>query len=154
MKAVPLKGQLVRPDDTGQVGGVEALAFGVLIFVLGTLVVANAWGVIDAKMAAAGAAREATRAFVEAPTPDAAGALAEAAAADAIAAQGRNPARMHLALSGAFARCSRVLATVTYRVPLVAVPLLGGFGPGFTVAARHSELVDPYRSGLAGAARC
>ena len=102
----------------------EALAFGLLIFVLGTLAIANAWGVIDAKMAAAGAAREAVRAFVEAPDASQAAALANSAAADAISAEGRNPARMELAMSGTFARCSRVIATVTYRVPLVSVPLL------------------------------
>jgi hypothetical protein len=46
------------------------------------------------------------------------------------------------------------VATVRYRVPLVHIPLLGGFGDGLTVAARHSELVDPYRNGLPGEASC
>ena len=30
-------------DESGQLGGLEGLAFGVLIFVMGTLVVVNAW---------------------------------------------------------------------------------------------------------------
>ena len=47
--------------------GIEALFFGLLVLVFGTLVVANAWGVIDAKLSAAGAAREAARAFVQTP---------------------------------------------------------------------------------------
>lgn len=143
-----------RRDQSGQIGGVEALAFGILIFVLGTLAIANAWGVIDAKMAAAGAAREAARTFVEAPDAQQAYALADEAAVEAIVAQGRNPARMHLTIAGAFARCSRIVATVTYRVPVVSVPLVGGFGSGFTVGARHSELVDPYRGGIPGTAQC
>ena len=37
--------------DAGQVGGIEALPFGLLIFVVGTLLIANAWAVIDAKFA-------------------------------------------------------------------------------------------------------
>ncbi len=39
-------------------------------------------------------------------------------------------------------------------VPLVAIPLLGQAGNGITVTARHSEVVDPYRSGLPGTATC
>ena len=36
--------------DAGQVGGFEALPFGVLIFVVGVLLITNAWAVIDAKL--------------------------------------------------------------------------------------------------------
>ena len=145
--------RLPRRED-GQVGGIEALAFGVLIFVFGTLVVANAWGVLDAKMAASGAAREAARAFVTAPPSADPIALAHDAAAASLRAVGRSPQRMTLSMAGAFVRCARVVATVRYQVPLVHVPLLGGFGGGLTVAARHSELVDPYRTGLPGEAVC
>jgi hypothetical protein len=34
-----------RGDDRGQVGGIEVLPFGLLVFVVGTLLVANAWAV-------------------------------------------------------------------------------------------------------------
>lgn len=135
-------------------GGVEALFFGVLILVLGTLAVANAWGVIDAKMAAAGAASEAARAFVQAPAGSDPGGLARAAAVGAMEAQGRDPARTTVVVSGDLTRCSRVVAQVSYRVPVIVVPLLGGFGAGFTATSRQSELVDPYRTGLAGTASC
>ena len=136
-----------RGED-GQVGGIEALFFGLLVLVLGTLVVANAWGVIDAKVAAAGAARAATRAFVQAPAGSDPAAVARTAAVRAIQGQGRDAARMALLVSGDLTRCSRVLAEVRYRVPLIVVPMLGNLGSGFTAAARHSELVDPYRTGL------
>ena len=33
-------------DDRGQVGGIEALPFGLLVFVVGALLVANAWAVV------------------------------------------------------------------------------------------------------------
>jgi hypothetical protein len=142
-------------DEAGQVGGLEAVVFGVLVFVVGTLLVANAWGVVDAKLAAGAAAREAARAYVEAPSGRAAGGLARQAAADSIAGQGREPARMDIrVLSGQFVRCSRVTIEVRYPVPVVSLPWIGRAGTGFTVAARHSELVDPYRGSLPGSARC
>jgi hypothetical protein len=136
------------------VGGIEALLFGLLVLVLGTLVVANAWGVIDAKVAAAGAAREATQTFVQAPAGSDPTALARVAAVRAIVAQGRDATRMTMLVSGDLTRCSRVVAEVRYRVPLIVVPALGGMGSGFTASARHSELVDPYRSGLPRTASC
>ncbi len=46
------------------------LPFGVLIFVVGALLVTNAWGVVDAEIAADAAAREAVRTYVEAPDGD------------------------------------------------------------------------------------
>ena len=142
-------------DERGQVGGLEGLVFGVLVFVFGTLLVANAWGVIDAKLAATSAAREAARTYVEAASGDDAGPAAEEAARRAITAHGRRWDRTVVRrVAGTFARCERVTIEVTYRVPLVAVPLLGQTGDGLTVSARHAEVVDPYRSGLAGAAGC
>ncbi|MGH9065986.1 MAG: hypothetical protein ACRD0J_00450 [Acidimicrobiales bacterium] len=142
-----------RGED-GQIGGVEAVIFGVLVFVLGTLVIANAWGVIDAKLAVSSAAREAARAFVQAPSAGQAPAAAQAAAAQAMADSGRDPAQMTLTMAGSLTRCTRVTATVRYPVPLVRVPLIGELGRGFTAVAHHSELVDPYRNALPGQARC
>ena len=145
----------LRRDEAGQVGGIEAVVFGVLVFVVGTLVVANAWGVIDAKLAASAAAREAARAYVEAPAAADAESLARQAADDALAGHGRDPARMSMrVVSGAFSRCDRVTVEVRYPVPLLALPWIGHAGTGFTAAARHSEVVDPYRAGLTGSARC
>ena len=51
--------------DAGQVGGIEALPFGLLVFVVGALLIANAWAVVDAKFATDAAARQAVRTFVE-----------------------------------------------------------------------------------------
>jgi hypothetical protein len=133
---------------------VDGLIFGVLIFVLGLLVVANAWGVIDAKLAASTAATEAVRTFVQtAPDGDPAVQARQTAIA-VMVASGRSAERTSVTISGSPVRCSRVVAVVRYRVPIVAVPLLGGFGSGFVVTATHAELVDPYRSGLIGAAPC
>lgn len=142
-------------DEAGQVGGLEAVVFGVLVFVVGTLVIVNAWGVIDAKLAAGAAAREAARAYVEATDSADASAAAHDAATESIRGLGRDPERMTVrVVSGAFNRCERVTIEVRYPVPLLVVPWIGRAGNGFTAAARHSEVVDPYRSGLAGRARC
>lgn len=146
-----------RFGEEGQVGGVEGLFFGVAIFVLGTLVIANAWGVIDAKMAAASAAREATRSFVESSAPTKAAALdrAEAVAGDTIEGYGRNRARMVFVPEEAdLRRCARVTLRVEYPVPLITLPFVGGQGRGFTAVGRHSEIVDPFRSGLSDRSAC
>lgn len=151
----PLSRRWSGRDECGQIGGIEAVTFGVLIFVLGTLVIANAWGVVDAKLAAGAAAREAARAYVEAPSPTAAEQAALTAATATIEGHGRSPSRMDTpSVEGAFARCARIRVTVRYHVPLIALPLLGRSGDGFTVSARHSEIVDPYRSGLPGESSC
>lgn len=144
-----------RPLEHGQVGGIEGLVFGVLIFVFGTVLVANAWGVIDAKLATTSAAREAARTYVESSSEAVAGPAAEDAARQAIVAHGRRWERTEVSRPGSgFDRCQRVTIEVSYDVPLIAIPLLGQAGNGITVTSRHSEVVDPYRSGLAGMAAC
>jgi hypothetical protein len=144
-----------RRGEAGQVGGAEALAFGILVFVVGTLLVANAWGVIDAKLAASAAAREAARAFVEAASEPRAEDEAHQAARQAIEGHGRDPDRMALDHTGTFARCVRVTFEARYPVPTISLPWIGGIGGSvITARGRHSEVVDPYRSGLPGRADC
>jgi hypothetical protein len=141
--------------EEGFVGGFEGLLFGVLIFVIGTLLVAFAWGVLDTKTATGEAARQAARTYVEAADAAAAAAQADQAAAAALAGFGRDPARASVSvMSGTFARCSRVTISVSYPAPLLELPLIGNLGRGISVRSQHSELVDPFRSGLPGAASC
>ena len=145
-------------DDGGQVGGIEVLPFGLLTFVVGTLLVANAWGVVDAKLAVTSAAREGVRAYVEAPDQAAAVAAADRAVTDAVAGHGRNPdsttVEIHHDGDQHFARCTRVTVTVHHPVPAIHLPFIGGYGHAFDVVASQSEVVDPYRSGLPGEATC
>lgn len=141
--------------DGGQVGGIEALPFGLLLFVVGTLLIANAWAVVDAKFATDAAARQAARTFVEGTDPTAARSAAEAAALAAIAGHGRDPARAAVSAvdDPELVRCQRATFEVTYEVPALSLPLIGGYGTApFRVRSTHSELVDPFRSGLTGAA--
>ena len=143
-------------DESGQFAGIEVLPFGLLVFVVGVLVIANAWAVVDAKLAVVSAAREATRAYVESP-PDADPlARAEAAARSAIEGAGRDPSRLTITpLEADFSRCGEVRFEARYPIPRVTVPFLGGYGEGFTATGRHAEIVDPYRSGVpSGTRRC
>jgi hypothetical protein len=138
-------------DERGQVAGLEGLAFGMLLFVVGLLIVANAWGVIDAKMAAGAAAREAARTYVKAPAGTDALALGIQAGQDTLASLGRHdPAQRVELISGSFTRCAAATFRVRVPVPLIRLPWLGSHGTGFTAVATHTEIVDPYRSGLVG----
>ena len=134
------------------------LPFGVLIFVIGALLVTNAWGVVDAKIAADAAAREAVRAYVEAPDAAAATTDARQAAAATMVAHGRRADLLTLSIRRAgdvaFGRCVPVTVDVHYPVPAVVLPWIGGYGHAFDVHAHHTERIDPFRSGLAGSGTC
>jgi len=141
-------------DERGALGGMEVLPFGFLLFVAGSLLLTNAWAVVDSKVAASAAAREAARAYVESTGPgEVALGQAHVAARAALEGHGRNPGRMRLDAVGPldFRRCARVTFEVGYRVATVTVPWVGAFGGGvIETTARHSELVDPYRSDVPG----
>jgi hypothetical protein len=126
--------------------------------VIGSLLVVNAWAVIDCKLAVDGATREAVRAYVEAPNGDAAQKQSYDVAHGAIAVHGRNPEKLTIdqpVIEGAgFVRCARVTITARYPVPFITLPIIGGRGEGFTVTSSHSELIDPYRSEVPGEAAC
>jgi hypothetical protein len=133
--------------------------------VVGTLLVVNVAVVINAKLATDSAARQAIRDFVEEDVP-AAGSTAEAerravaSARSALDAEGLDPDKAEVTLlplegvggQEGFTRCARVTFEVRYHVPAFTVPWVGGFGDGFDVRSRHSELIDPFRSGVPGTA--
>jgi putative hemolysin len=158
-------GRVPRGGDAGQVAGIEAVPFGILVFVVGALLIANLWAVIDAKSAVDSAAREATRSYVESQvdgtaTPSAAADTAVDAGLAALEARGRDPSLATVELTSldgvggqsGFTRCARATFTASYHVPALTIPWIGGFGDGFTVTSRHSELVDPFRGGVPGSA--
>lgn len=145
-----------RAAQHGFVAGAEALAFGVLVFVFGTLVVLNGWAVLDAKFAASAAAREAVRAVVEADATDADELTERArdAARFALEAHGHDPEDLRLTpvLLGT-ARCAPVRLEVAVEVRTVGVPRLARSAVR-TVTATSEEVRDPYRSGPAGEGDC
>ena len=141
--------------DAGQVGGIEVLPFGFLLFVGVTLLLVNVWGVIDAKLAVTSAAREAARAYSESDNEASARRGAVARATETLAAYGRggDRASVDVPVLRQFERCTRVTVTVSYELPGVAVPFLGGLGAR-TVASSFTEIVDPYRDRIAKEAKC
>ena len=141
-------------DERGQVGGLEAIPFGILVFVVGSLLAAAAWAVVDAKLAVVSAAREAARTYVEADSADEGVEEGSAAAREAMANHGRRaPVEVTFDEPADFTRCAQVVARVSYEVPAVPLPWIGGLGTT-TVSARHSERIDPFRDGIPGEAEC
>jgi len=159
MKTVrPRTEQRRATGDSGQVAGIEVLPFGILMFIVGMLLVANAWGVVDAQLATTTAAREGVRAYVESPTSAESRDRAVSAAAAAIVGYGRSPfsTKVDIETVGGrgWQRCSLAMVTVHHEVPLLVLPYIGGFGHAFDVVSRQSEVVDPYRDGVDGEATC
>ena len=145
------------PDTRNESGfvGAEVLPFVVLVFVVGTLVFAQAWAALDAKLAAASGAREAVRTFVEHPgrgSADAADA-AVAAGTRAISGYSVNSDRAIAAVgTPRLRRCERVTFEASLEVPRLA--LTHARRSPTVVRARASEIVDPFRHGLGGRAPC
>lgn len=143
--------------EAGFVGGFAGLLFGLAIFVIGTLLAAYAWSVVETKAAASAAAREAARSYVQAPDSTTGIDTARQAALAALSGRVANPGAASVSLtSGVFGRCQRITIAVTYPAPALQLPLVKTIGPlgGHLVRAEHSEVVDPYRSGLPGTAAC
>ena len=130
--------------DRGFVGGAEAMIFGVLVFVVGSVLVVSLWATVAAKIAVTAAAHEGARAYVEAADEASAHRDADRAAAQVLDAHHRQLAGP-IEITGAFARCAQVTVTVHAELPAVSLGWLGGLGRR-TVTARASEVVDPYRS--------
>lgn len=144
--------------ESGQVAGIEVIPFGFLIFVIAMLLIVNLWAVVDADLSTSSAAREAVRAFVEAPDESTAQERAQTAAREAFQGQGRAAGATDVAIAytggRGWSRCARVTVTVRHPVHAIRLPIIGGFGHGFDAVATQSEVIDPYRSGLEGDARC
>lgn len=144
-------------SEEGFAGGFAGLLFGLAIFLVGTLLAAYAWSVVETKAAVSAAAREAARSFIAAPSSGAGLDAARRAALAALTGRVSDSRRASVTLtSGVFGRCERVTISVAYPAPAVRLPLVRTIGPlgGLMVRADHSELVDPYRTGLPGSAQC
>ena len=176
-----LRGALARwhAAEDGFTAGAEALAFGVLVFVVGSIVMLNGWAVLDAHLAANAAAREATRAIVDGGAVSRAGMVgtdgdrvdagqAHDVAVATMAGHGKDPALLPdpdefvvtladdpwTSSVDTPQRCARVTVEVRYPVQGIRLPFLGGWQTPITVEGQHTEIIDPFRSGLAGRADC
>jgi hypothetical protein len=137
--------------DAGQVAGIEAVPFGLLVLLVGLLVIAHTWAVVDAKFMATSAAREAARTYVEGSAAGPAARDAFASVADVERGAGH---RLRLQVVGpGFERCRLARLRATTTVPTLGVPWRRD-RPALTVSAEHREIIDPYRDGLPGLASC
>lgn len=152
--------------EAGFVAGGEALALGLVVFVVGTLLVLSAWRLVDGRLAVETAAREAARGLVEAPVavlldPAAGQQLADARARATMVAH-RGPegpdatwSFVSTGVTGTAARCAPVTASVTVRIDTVRLPVIGGGFGTVTLTGEHTERIEPYRGGLpVGGAQC
>lgn len=150
------RAQPVRRHEFGQAGA-EILAFGFVLLLGLVLMIANVWAVIDAKSTVTAAAREGARAMVESNAEHGVGDARRAVAAVVTGANRRLDSVTFVAEPsgpGGYERCVRVRVRVSARVPSIALPHIGGLRHPFTVSSTHSELVDPFRSGLDGVGVC
>lgn len=135
------------------------MPFGILIFLTGTLLIINLWGVVDAKFSTDAAAREGARSIVESSgigrDPTGVEATATQIAVDTMRDHGRDgDVGVDISADGALVRCQRVHVTVRTEVPAIRIPFIGRIGPPFSITSTHSEIVDPTRSGVGGEATC
>ena len=121
-RRVPL-GRPAERGERGQVGGIEAIAFGVLVLVLGILGLATAWAVVDTKVAAASAALEAARSYVESDGSDSAWLEAAARGREAFAGHGRDGGVLDLPRPAeSFGRCGPITVIASTNLDLPRLP--------------------------------
>ena len=130
-----------------------------LIFVLGTLLIVNLWAVVDARFATSAAAREAVRAATATDADAGTAAALDAArqaAGVALAGHGIDPARAEVVPVGPLRleRCAEVAMRVRLTVPALVLPGIERRVTAFEVVGEHREVIEPYRSGLAGEVDC
>ena len=136
-------------DERGVIGGADAILFGALCFFAGTIIILNAWSVIDTKFAADSAAREAGRAYVEAPSQTDA-VIRAIAASDRVATnENKTYGDQRITISGGFIRCADINFDVEFVAPRSRVPFIGTLILPMNVHGHYSEVVDPYRASQA-----
>jgi hypothetical protein len=143
----------VNRSERGVVAGLEGLVFSTLILLGGTVLVVDAWAVIDTRVALDGAAREYLRAYTEAPDALTASRSGDIALQEALADRPRlrRALRVEPPEATRFGPCSEANVTLTTTVPSIRIPYIGDFG-STTVRVRHRELVDAHREVIPGAA--
>ena len=139
--------------ERGVVAGLDGLVFGMLVMVAGTLLIVNAWAVVDSRTALDGAAREYLRSYTRAGDPGTARSSGAAAVTAFLAGRGMDPAAVRTAHPDptTFGPCAAATVELSLVVPVARVPFVGGFG-STTVHVTGTELVDAHREVIPGAA--
>jgi Flp pilus assembly protein TadG len=146
----------VDRSERGQAGA-EAVAIALILGIAIVLLFANVWVLVDAKMRVGEAAREGARAIVEANTPgDSPTQTARTAGSEAFLGASRlvHAPEYVVRADNGFGRCGRVAVQVRARIRTITLPFVGRWSPDFEVQSTHSEIIDPFRSGLTGELTC
>ena len=130
-------------SDRGQAAGFEMWAIGILVFVAGTLLVAQAWATLNARSSAGQMAQEYLRAYSESSTHLEATDSADRALRSVASA--RHVIAYRVTPPTQFGPCQLVAVTVAIDLPAMRIPFVGSWGE-HTVTATRRELTDPYRS--------
>jgi hypothetical protein len=133
--------------DRGQAAGVEALPFGVLVFVTGTLIAVSAWGVVTARGLADSVAREYLRGYTRATSATQAGTEGRRLAAAVMAARSVEASRVTITEPTNFVACAPATVRVRIVVPLLRAPFVGDLTET-AVEVERTDRVDPYRVGV------
>ena len=133
-------------SESGQVAGVETLALGTLVFVVGTLLAVNAWSIVTSRAVADDIATSYLRAYTEGANATDARRDANRAAEAARTSHAFTADRVAIDEPDHFAPCEMVTVTATVSVPLVRIPVVGAVGSTELEITRR-ERVDPYRAG-------
>ena len=134
-----------RPDERGQVGGVESIPFGVLVFIVGTLIAVNGWGWLSTHRAADSIAREYLRTYTEQRSEAEASAAASDVADIIIESRSISPDRVTITTPTTHEPCEIAQVTVAIATPAMRLPFITDLGAR-TVSVTHIERMDPYRS--------
>lgn len=139
-----------RHDERGAVAGLEALLFSVLILVAGSVLLVNAWAVLDTRAALDAAAREFTRSFTEQTDTTTARHVATAAALNSLAHRGLDPdlVEITIGLPQGFGPCAVVQVTLQRRIAWLRAPFVGDLDDTL-VQVVHRELIDAHREVMA-----
>lgn len=132
-------------NERGMVAGGEALAFGTLVLLVGALVLANAWSVVETRTAVDAAAREYLRAYTRADDRASGLAAGDWAARMTLTARGTplRGLRIDAPNAAEFGPCGRAEVTLTATVPAARLPLLGELS-ATDVRVTHAELIGAH----------
>lgn len=133
--------------DRGQAAGVEAIPFGILVFVTGTLLAVNVWSAVDARAAVDAAARDYLRAYTAADDGATARVRGRRAAEASLAARRSATAARVADPTEPFGPCRVATVSVELDTPAIRAPFVGGLGTT-TVRSIRRELVQPYGTAL------
>lgn len=135
-----------RRGERGVVGGAEALAFGTLVLLTGTLLCIHLWSVVEARVALDAAAREYLRTYTTAADEPSARRDALSTARVVLVARGtpHEDLRVVAPEPARFGPCGVAEVEISTTVQGARLPFVGSIAATI-VTVHHRELIDAHR---------